>query len=106
MTPHCPQPFYIGLIGAIASNALEVVYNIVASHLAESPQQITRVIEHDTGIATLIYQFGNKIPHAAVTISKRCGVVVVPFLGMFKHILQITDEFTIMTSRDRRLVHM
>ncbi len=106
MTPHCPQPFYIRLILGVTGNALEIVEDIVSSHLAQTPQQIARVVEHNSRIATFGNKLGNKISHTAIAPGKRSRIVVIPFVGMFKHVLEIADEFALGTCRDGGLVHV
>lgn len=91
MTPHCPQPFYVRLVLTIAGNSLEIVENIIASHLAQSPQQVAGIIEHDTRVAAFGNQLGDEFSHAGIAPSKDSGVVVIPLVGIFKHMLEIAD---------------
>ena len=93
MTPHCPQPFHMVASRGVVGETFEVVENIASSHLPQSPKQVPRVVQHDARVAPLADQVGDEVSHAAIAVGKWPGVVVVPVVGVLKHILQRPNQF-------------
>lgn len=106
MTPHCSEPFDVGLKFAIAGNSLEMIQNVVTPHLLKSPEEITRIVEHNAGIAALRNQFRNKFSYTAVAPSEGSCVVVIAIVWMLEHMLEIADQFAVSACGDRGLVHV
>ena len=106
MAPETSQPFDVALHLGITGQVVKGSGDVVAAHLDHTPEQIAGVIEHDPRAASFPDQLRDQIRHAAVALREGLGVVVVPFAGVFKHVLEMRDQRSINASRDGGLVHV
>jgi len=105
VTPHSAEPFYVGLVLWFAQ-LLQVADDVFAAHLAEGPEQVAGVVEHDAWIFALANKLWNPFAHAFVAPGKDAGVVVVTFALMLEHVLKVADGIAIWPSGDGGLVHV
>ena len=106
MAPHRAQPLDVRLVGGIAGDPPEIVKDILTPHLPQSPQEIPGVVQHDARITPLRNELGNNVPHAPIAISEGARIVIIAFIRVLEHVLEVRDQLPVMASRDRGLVHV
>ena len=106
VAPERAEPLNMALHLWIAGEVVQCSADVVSPHLADAPQQIAGVIEHDPGAASLSQQLWNQLGEAPVALGKRFGIVVIPLSLMVKHVLQVGDQRTIRSCRDGWLMHV
>ena len=84
----------------------EGIEDVAAAHLLETPEQIAGVIEHDARIAALADQLGNQLRQASIALGEGFGVVVIAFVGVFQHVLEMGDQLSLGPGGNRGLVHV
>ncbi|CAI8366802.1 MAG: Uncharacterised protein [Cyanobium sp. ARS6] len=89
MTPERAEPFHVSVHLWVAGQVIQRFGDVPPFHLRDTPEQISRIIEHDPRITALSDQLRNQISHAPVAMGEWLSVVVVPLVWMFQHVLQV-----------------
>ena len=90
MAPHRPHPLHVRAILRLAQS-LQVVDNILAPHLPKRPEQITRVVQHNSRILALCNQLRYPLAHSLIAPGKYRGIVIIALSLMLKHILKVAN---------------
>ena len=106
MAPERTQPFHMALHGVITGEIAQCACDVLTTHLVNSPQKVAGIIEHDPWIAPLADQLRNEISHSSVTLREGLRVVVVAFARILEHVLEMGNQFSALTGRNRWLMHV
>jgi len=106
MPPEAAEPFHMALHLLITGEKSQGLNDVLPPHLRQSPEEIAGVIEHDSRLTSLRDQFGNQISHSPVAVRESCCVVVIAFVRVIEHVLQVRDQLSVRTGWHRWLMHV
>ncbi len=106
MAPESAKPLHVPLHQRITGEVMECIANVATPHLLDSPEQIARVIEHDSWAAALVDQFRQQVGKTPIAVCEWFGVVVITLIGVIQHVLEMGNQAVVRSRRHRRLMHV
>ena len=106
MAPEGSKPLHMSLHQRVTGEVVECIANVAAPHLLDSPEQIARIVEHDSWVAAFVDQFRQQVGKTPIAVGEWLCVVVVTLVGVIEHVLKMGDQAVVRPRRHRWLVHV